>query len=157
MGYVDKKTEKYIEQLCQKEIERTGLPLVYDGANTLISGDTLYFHQKMEFSIEDFDSVILTNQNDLKFKNGKWEFGHLYNEFYGYELAVKQSDYIFIVHLDEDFLPTEKEFIEKLSSDKFKGMFNEFKKTKIQIRKIEDDIRESSDKTAFYIENREEQ
>lgn len=157
MKELDEKAKKLIEELCQKEVKRTGLPLIYDGANTLISGDTAYFHQKMKLDIKDFDSVILRNQNDLEFKNGKWEFGHSYNKFYGYELVVEQNDYIFIIHLDEDCIPTKSEIIERLTSDKFKEVFDTYKRIEDQIRKIKDDIRKTEDGIALYIESKKEQ
>ena len=42
--YIDDEANKLIEELCQKEIKRTGLPLEYDERSTSISGDVLFFH-----------------------------------------------------------------------------------------------------------------
>lgn len=44
--YIDDEAEKLIEELCNKEVKRTGLPLEYDERRTSINGDVLFFHQK---------------------------------------------------------------------------------------------------------------
>lgn len=76
MENLDRETIKLIEELCQKEVERTGLPLVYDERETsksdITSKNTLYIHQKMTLNLKGFDSIILTNQNSLVLENGKW-------------------------------------------------------------------------------------
>lgn len=132
---IDDGAKKLIEELCQKEIKRTGLPLEYDERSTRISGDTLFFHQKIKFNIKDFDSVILKNQNDLAFKNGKWKSTHLDNKFYGYELIVEHKKHKFSVSLDKKYLPTEDEIIEMITSDRFKETFNAYNKEINGIRK----------------------
>lgn len=157
MENIDKETVKLIEELCEKEVERTGLPLVFDKGRTSIIDNSLFFHQEMEFSIEDFDSVILTNQNDLDLKNGKWVADSLNENFYGYELIVKQNDHSFSFYPDLDCLPTENEIIERLSSDKFKKIFDAHKIKRYQIRRIEDDIQKIKYEASLCIENKEEQ
>ena len=149
--YIDDEAKKLIEELCQKEIKRTGLPLEYDEIRTKISGDTLFFHQKIKFKIKDFDSVVLENQNDLVFKNGKWEYINRYNEFYAYILDVKQKKCNFSIHLDNDHLPTESEIIEKVASDKFKEDFNEYKRMRDKLNETLKDMQELEDKTANYL------
>lgn len=157
MENIDKETVKLIEELCEKEVERTGLPLVFDKGRTSIIDNSLFFHQEMEFSIEDFDSVILTNQNDLDLKNGKWVADSLNENFYGYELTVKQNDHSFSFYPDPDCLPTENEIIERLSSDKFKKIFDSYKIKRYLFRKIEDGMLKIREEAALYIENKEEQ
>ena len=151
--HIDEEVKKLIEELCNKEVKRTGLPLRYIEARTKIIGNITYFHQEMKLDVEDFDIVVLENQNNLLFKNGKWELGHAYDKFYGYELVVKQNDYVFIIHLDECCIPTESKIIESLTSDRFKEVFNEYKRMKEQISKIKDDIRKLEDKEALYLES----
>lgn len=42
--HIDEEAKKLIEELCNKEVKRTGLPLRYIEARTKISGDALFFH-----------------------------------------------------------------------------------------------------------------
>lgn len=135
--HIDDEAKKLIEELCNKEIKRTGLPLEYDERSTNISGDILFFHQKIKFKIKDFDSVILKNQNNLFFKHGKWghERPHPYNKFYGYELIVEHKKHNFLISLDKNYLPTEDEIIKMITSDRFKEIFNEYNKEMNEIRK----------------------
>lgn len=135
--YIDDEAKKLIEELCQKEVKRTGLPLEYDERSTSISGDLLFFHQKIKFNIKDFDSVILKNQNNLFFKDGTWgcEHPHPYNKFYGYELIVEHKKHNFLISLDKNYLPTEDEIIEMITSDRFKETFNSYNKEMNEIHK----------------------
>ena len=149
--YIDDEAKKLIEELCNKEIKRTGLPLEYDERRTKISGDALFFHQKIKFKIKDCDSVVLENQNDLSFKNGKFEYDNPYDEFYAYVLVVEQKKSKFYIHLDNDNLPTESEIIEKVASDKFKEDFDEYKRMRNKLNETLKDMQELEDKTANYL------
>lgn len=135
--HIDDEAKKLIEELCNKEVKRTGLPLEYDERRTSISGDVLFFHQKIKFNIKDFDSVVLKNQNNLVFNNGKWghEHPHPYNKFYGYELIVEHKKHNFLINLDKNYLPTEDEIIKMITSDRFKEIFNEYNKEMNEIHK----------------------
>ncbi len=157
MENIDKETVKLIEELCEKEVERTGLPLIFDKGRTSTIDNSLFFHQKMEFSIEDFDSVILTNQNDLDLKNGKWVADSLNENFYGYELTVEQNDHSFSFYPDPDYLPTENEIIERLSSDKFKKILDAYKIKRDQFRRIEDGMLKVREEAALYLKSKKEQ
>lgn len=135
--HIDDEAKKLIEELCQKEVKRTGLPLEYDERSTSINGDMLFFHQKIKFKIKDFDSVILKNQNNLVFNNGKWgyECPHPYNKFYGYELIVEHKKHMFLISLDKNYLPTEDEIIKMITSDRFKEAFNAYNKERDEAHK----------------------
>lgn len=69
--------DKLIKELCEKEVKRTGLPLVYDEKETseikTNGGKAIYFHQKMSFDLEDMGKVVIRNQRDLHFEDGKWK------------------------------------------------------------------------------------
>lgn len=151
--HIDDKAKKLIEELCQKEVKRTGLPLEYDERNTSISGDVLFFHQKIKFKIKDFNSVILKNQNNLFFKGGKWEceHPHPYNKFYGYELIVEHKKHSFLISLDRNYLPTEDEIIEMVTSDRFKEAFNAHNKEMNEIRKKMNSIKKIKDGTSLQL------
>lgn len=151
--YIDDEAKKLIEELCQKEVKRTGLPLEYDERSTRISGDTLFFHQKIKFNIEDFDSVILKNQNNLFFKNRKWgcERPHQYNKFYGYELIVEHKKNKFSVSLDKNYLPTEDEIIKMITSNRFKEAFNAYNKEMNETRKKMNSMKKIKDETSLQL------
>nr|DAS75463.1 MAG TPA: hypothetical protein [Bacteriophage sp.] len=149
--YIDDEAKKLIEELCQKEVKRTGIPLEYDERSTRISGDTLFFHQKIKFNIKDFDSVILKNQNDLEFKNGKWKSTYLDTKFYAYELSVERKNHRFAINLDRRYLPTEDEIIEMITSDRFKETFNEYNKEMNEIRKKMKSMEKIKDKTSLQL------
>lgn len=70
--YIDDKAKKLIEELCNKEVKRTGLPLKYNERRTRISGDALFFHQEIKFNIKDFDSVVLENRMIYLLKMVSW-------------------------------------------------------------------------------------
>lgn len=46
MENIDKETIKLIEELCQKEVERIGLPLVFDKGRTSILDNSLFFSSR---------------------------------------------------------------------------------------------------------------
>lgn len=95
------------------------------------------FIKKIKFKIKDFDSVILKNQNNLVFNNGKWgyECPHPYNKFYGYELIVEHKKHMFLISLDKNYLPTEDEIIKMITSDRFKEAFNAYNKERDEAHK----------------------
>lgn len=154
---MDEQLTSLIKELCQKEVDRTGLPLVYAPEETsesdIYNEKTLYIHQKMELGVKGFDSVILENQNDIKFKNGKWEPGHSYDKFYGYSLAVKQNGYEVEILVNEDFLPTEDEIVERLTSKEFKELFNKHKKMKDKILGLCEKLDKITEELALFVEN----
>nr|DAV82849.1 MAG TPA: hypothetical protein [Caudoviricetes sp.] len=146
-----KELDKLIKELCQKEVERTGLPLVYDERETSksdISGrDTLYIHQKMTLDLKGFDSIILTNQNSLVLENGQWKVSFDDEKFYGYCLKIERDGYDFEVCINENYLPTKDELIERLLSDEFRGIVirhkiqkAKFKKEQAKLRKIDEEL-----------------
>lgn len=149
--YIDDEAKKLIEELCQKEIKRTGLPLEYNERRTKISGDTLFFHQKIKFKTKDFDSVVLENQNDLFFKNGKWEYDHPYDKFYAYKLVVKQKKRKFNIYLHKDYIPTESKIIEVLASNELKEIFDMYKKKEDELSEALKDMQEIKNKAARYL------
>ena len=143
MKELDKETIKLIEELCQKEVERTGLPLVYDEEETSeikANGEkSIFFHQKMSFDLKDVGKVVIRNQNGLKFKGGKWET-HNPNRFYGYSLDIIVNDFSIAPYISlYDFLSKE-ELLEKLSSNEFKTMLNRHMKLKEEIEDIRKDV-----------------
>lgn len=151
MKELDKETIKLIEELCQKEVERTGLPLVYDERETsksdISSRDTLYIHQKMTLDLKGFDSIILTNQNSLVLENGQWKVSFDDEKFYGYCLKIEREGYDFEVCINENYLPTKDELIERLLSDEFRGIVirhkiqkAKFKKEQAKLRKIDEEL-----------------
>lgn len=157
MEKLDKDTIKLIEELCQKEVERTGLPLVLNKDTILGTDYTLFFHQEMQLDVKDFDSIVLTNQNDLSYKKGKWIYKRSSDEFYGYQLIIEQDGYVFNFYLDSNCLPAKNEIIKRLSSEEFKKIFDRQKKKKGQIRKLEDDIQEIRYEAAIYLKSKKEQ
>lgn len=143
MEKLDKEANKLIEELCQKEVERTGLPLVYDEKETseikTNGGRVIYFHQKMSFDLEDIGKVAIRNQRDLHFEDGKWKARNP-NRFYGYSLSIMENDFSITPYISlYDFLSME-ELLEKLSSNEFKVMLNRHKKIKEESEDIRKDV-----------------
>lgn len=131
--------DKLIKELCEKEVKRTGLPLVYDEKETSeikANGEkSIFFHQEMSFDLKDVGKVVIRNQNGLKFKGGKWET-HSPNRFYGYRLDIIVNDFSIAPYISlYDFLSKE-ELLEKLSSNEFKTMLNRYMKLKEEIEDI---------------------
>ena len=143
MENINKETIKLIEELCQKEVERTGLPLVYDPKGTTKEKSDgqiiMYIHQRMTLDLDGFDSADLINQNTLVFEDGKWKtlFG---DSFYGYELRIEQGDSYFttFIHLRKNL--TKEKLIKKLSSDKFKEMFDKHKELSKEMRELKESL-----------------
>lgn len=75
MKITDQEAIKLIEELCQKEVQRTGLPLVYDPKGTTKEKSDgqiiMYIHQRMNLNLDGFDDAFLINQNTLVFEDGK--------------------------------------------------------------------------------------
>ena len=135
--------DKLIKELCEKEVKRTGLPLVYDEKETSevkTKGEkAIYFHQKMSFDLEDMGKVVIKNQGDLHFEDGKWKPRNP-DGFYGYTLSIMVNDFPITPYISlYDFLSME-ELLEKLSSNKFKTMLNRHKKLKEELEDIRKDV-----------------
>lgn len=126
MKNIDKEATKLIEELCQKEVERTGLPLVLDEDAIFVEDKTLYFHQKITFDLDGFNKSILANQNHLDFKDGKWWAGFDDNEFYAYDLQLMRDNNHLTISLRLKNGLTIEKLIKRLSSDEFKEMFDEY-------------------------------
>lgn len=143
MKITDQEVIKLIEELCQKEVKRTGLPLVYDPKGTTKEKEDgqiiMYIHQRMTLDLDGFDSADLINQNTLVFEDGKWKtlFG---DSFYGYELRIEQGDSYFttFIHLRKNL--TKEKLIKKLSSDKFKEMFDKHKELSKEMRELKESL-----------------
>lgn len=62
--------DKLIKELWDKEVKRTGLPLVYDEKETseiqTNGGKAIYFHQEMSFDLEGMVKKILFILNQKK-------------------------------------------------------------------------------------------
>lgn len=141
MENLDKNTIKLIEELCQKEIERTGLPLILDKDSIFVEDEVLYLRQKMTLDLEGFDEIFLDNQNHLRFKDGRWKLEYDKGEFYGYELHIRRNDYSYITNLRLNNNLTKENLIKKLSSDKFKEMFDKCKDLDKELYEIRDNLK----------------
>lgn len=141
MKNIDKEVTKLINELCQKEVERTGLPLILDKDSIFVEDEVLYLRQKMTLDLEGFDEIFLDNQNHLRFKDGKWKLEYDKSEFYGYELHIKRNDYSYITNLRLNNNLTKENLIKKLSSDTFKEMFDKYKELDKEIREIRDNLK----------------
>lgn len=143
MKITDQEAIKLIEELCRKEVERTGLPLVYDSKETTKEKSDgqiiMYIHQRMTLDLDGFNSADLINQNTLVFEDGKWKtlFG---DSFYGYELRIEQGDSYFTTFIHPRKNLTKEKLIKKLSSDKFKEMFNKHKELSKEIRELKESL-----------------
>lgn len=126
MKNIDKEATKLIEELCQKEVKRTGLTLVLDEDTIFVEDNTLYFHQKIIFDLDGFNKSILANQNHLDFEDGKWQAGSDDNEFYAYELKLMRGNNHLTISLRLKNDLTIEKLIKRLSSDEFKEMFDEY-------------------------------
>ena len=157
MKELDKETIKLIEELCQKEVKRTGLPLVYDekemSTSDISSKNTLYIHQKMTLNLKGFDSIILTNQNSLVLENGKWTIYFDDEKFYGYCLKIERDGYDFEVCINENYLPTKDELIERLLSDEFRGIVIRHKIQKAKFRKEQAKLRKIDEELTLFVGN----
>lgn len=146
MESLDRETIKLIEELCQKEVERIGLPLILDKDDIFVEDEVLYLRQKMPLDLEGFDEVFVDNQNHLKFKDGKWKLEYDKDEFYGYELHIRRNGYSYITNLRLNNHLTKENLIKKLSSDKFKEMFD-------QCKELDKELYETRDNLKFFINN----
>ena len=146
MKNIDKEVTKLINELCQKEVERTGLPLVLDEDDMSVEDGILYFRQKMTLDLEGFDEVFVDNQNHLKFKDGRWKLECDKGEFYGYELHIRRNGYSYVTNLRLNNHLTKENLIKKLSSDKFKEMFD-------QCKELDKELYETRDNLKFFINN----
>ena len=140
MKNIDKEAAKLIEELCQKEVERTGLPLVLDEDTIFVEDNTLYFHQKITFDLDGFNKSILTNQNHLDFEDGKWRAGFDDNEFYAYDLQLMRGCNHFTISLRLKNDLTIEKLIKRLSSDEFKEMFDEYIRANRRLATTRDDL-----------------
>lgn len=138
---IDKETIKLIEELCQKEVERTRLPLVLDKDSISVEDEVLYFRQKMTLDLEGFDEVFVDNQNHLKFKDGKWKLEYDKGEFYGYELHIRRNGYSYATNLRLNNRLTKENLVKKLSSDKFKEIFDKCKELDKEPYEIRDNLK----------------
>lgn len=141
MKNIDKEVTKLINELCQKEVERTGLPLVLDEDDIFVEDEVLYLRQKMTLDLEGFDEIFLDNQNHLRFKDGKWKLEYDKGEFYGYELHIRRNDYSYITNIRLNNNLTKENLIKKLSSDKFKEMFDQCKELDKGLYEIRDNLK----------------
>lgn len=150
MENLDRETIKLIEELCQKEVERIGLPLILDKDGIFVEDEVLYLRQKMTLDLEGFDEIFVDNQNHLRFKDGRWKLEYDKGEFYGYELHIRRNDYSYITNLRLNNNLTKENLIKKLSSDKFKEMFDKYKELDKEISEIRDNLK-------FFINERRKQ
>ena len=99
----------------------------------------MYIHQRMTLDLDGFDDAFLINQNTLVFEDGKWKtlFG---DRFYGYELKVEQGNNYFMTFLHLNKNLTKEKLIKKLSSDKFKEMFNKHKELSEEIYELKESL-----------------
>lgn len=141
MKNIDKEVTKLINELCQKEVERTGLPLILDKDSIFVEDEVLYLRQKMTLDLEGFDEIFLDNQNHLRFKDGRWKLEYDKGEFYGYELHIRRNDYSYITNLRLNNKLTKENLIKKLSSDTFKEMFDKYKELDKEISEIRDNLK----------------
>ena len=138
MKNTDEQLNKLIEELCQKEVERTGLPLVLSGKGIRKEENEAYINQEMILNLPDFDSVVLDNQNSLTLKDGEWKAD--YDEFYAYELRVSRNGRSLIIPIKREIPPTEDELIKKLSSDEFKEMFDKYAELNKEVSEITNNL-----------------
>lgn len=138
---IDKEATKLINELCQKEVERTGLPLVLDEDDMSVEDGILYFHQKMTINLENFDKAVLENQSHLTLKDGNWKVNHDEGEFYGYELSIRKGNHSFATCIRLNNKLTKENLIKKLSSDTFKEMFDKYKELDKEISEIRDNLK----------------
>ena len=141
MENLDRETIKLIEELCQKEVERIGLPLILDKDGIFVEDEVLYLRQKMTLDLEGFDEIFVDNQNHLRFKDGRWKLEYDKGEFYGYELHIRRNDYSYITNLRLNNKLTKENLIKKLSSDTFKEMFDKYKELDKEINEIRDNLK----------------
>ena len=141
MKNIDKEVTKLINELCQKEVERTGLPLILDKDSIFVEDEVLYLRQKRTLDLEGFDEIFLDNQNHLRFKDGRWKLEYDKGEFYGYELHIRRNDYSYITNLRLNNNLTKENLIKKLSSDKFKEMFDKCKELDKELYEIRDNLK----------------
>lgn len=89
----------------------------------------------MSFDLEDMGKVVIRNQRDLHFEDGKWK-PHNPDRFYGYTLSILVNDLPITPYISlYDFLSME-EILEKLSSKEFKTMLDRHLKLKEEIENI---------------------
>ena len=152
-----KELDKLIKELCQKEVERTGLPLTYDekeaSRSNITSRDTLYIHQKMTLDLKGFDSIILTNQNSFIFEDGQWVTSFIDEKFYGYCLKIERDGYYFEICINENYLPTKDELSERLLSDEFKEIVIKHKKQKAKLKKEQAKLRKIDEELTLFVGN----
>ena len=141
MESLDRETIKLIEELCQKEVERIGLPLILDKDGIFVEDEVLYLRQKMHLDLEGFDEVFVDNQNHLKFKDGKWKLEYDKGEFYGYELHIRRNGYSYVTNLRLNNRLTKENLVKKLSSDEFKEMFDQCKELDKELYEIRDNLK----------------
>ena len=141
MENLDRETIKLIGELCQKEVERIGLPLILDKDGIFVEDEVLYLRQKMTLDLEGFDEIFVDNQNHLRFKDGRWKLEYDKGEFYGYELHIRRNDYSYITNLRLNNNLTKENLIKKLSSDKFKEMFDKCKDLDKELYEIRDNLK----------------
>jgi len=143
MKITDQEAINLIEELCRKEVERTGLPLVYDSKGTTKEKEDgqiiMYIHQRMTLDLDGFDSADLINQNTLVFENGEWKtlFG---DSFYGYELRIEQGDNYLTTFMHPSKNLTKEKLIKKLSSDEFKKIFDKHKELSKEMRELKESL-----------------
>lgn len=141
MENLDRETIKLIEELCQKEVERTGLPLILDKDSIFVEDEVLYLRQKMTLDLEGFDEIFLDNQNHLRFKDGRWKLEYDKGEFYGYELHIRRNGYSYVTNLRLNNHLTKENLVKKLSSDEFKEMFDQCKELDKELYEIRDNLK----------------
>lgn len=143
MKITDQEAINLIEELCRKEVERTGLPLVYDSKGTTKEKSDgqiiMYIHQRMTLDLDGFDSADLINQNTLVFEDGEWKtlFG---DSFYGYELRIEQGDNYLTTFMHPSKNLTKEKLIKKLSSDEFKKIFDKHKELSKEMRELKESL-----------------
>lgn len=140
MRNISKEAMELIKELCQKEVERTGLPLVLDENTIYVEEETIYFRQRMHLMVNGYDVIYLENQYDIDLENGKWKTSYSDNKFYGYELFLSRNNYSLTISLNHDNIPTEEKISEKLSSDKFREMFEAEKQLDKELWQLKEKI-----------------
>ncbi len=141
MESLDRETIKLIEELCQKEVERIGLPLILDKDGIFVEDEVSYIRQKMHLDLEGFDEIFVDNQNHLRFKDGKWKLEYDKGEFYGYELHIRRNGYSYVINLRLNNHLTKENLVKKLSSDEFKEMFDQCKELDKELYEIRDNLK----------------
>ena len=119
------------------------MPLIYDEEETseikTNGGKAIYFHQKMSFDLEDMGKVVIKNQRDLHFEDGKWKPRNP-DGFYGYTLSIMVNDFPITPYISLYDAPSMEELLEKLSSNEFKTMLDRHKKLKEEPEDIRKDV-----------------